>query len=418
MLTFGGAVVRQKYAYQTWSHGDVWTAIALMLSYAAFVLGYFRKQNIKKFVDDSGGLRAAGRENTIYLALWLVGCFFAIGAFSLGYHINLVGGITEPLKVAPSVRTGEFHLEGSFLFVRQFASFLGTAFVLSWAIYIDATEADCKLRGGGWFLLILLGVSFVYYALTTYGRREFLYPIFICFMVWLLAGRYRKWGGLTWLLLLYGLWFSLYSIWIPSYVQPSYVQPSYVQPVTEFLWNAYLVTSQGLADSFMHFVAAQHATLWQFGFLSDLWEIPAQFLPSQVLGFERSRGMFGRTSEFILGRPLEQGLSGEEPLGLHGYLLVNFSYVGMFVIFYLMGIGYRFVDTLLRPDRGGFALSWLMFFWATTGALEFLREGVLILILKPRLSWWLAMGILICFSRRSSQKRKSSNDVSTRIENS
>ena len=128
--------------------------------------------------------------------------------------------------------------------------------------------------------------------------------------------------------------------------------------------------------------------------------------------------MFGRTSEFILGRPLEQGLSGEEPLGLHGYLLVNFSYVGMFVIFYLMGIGYRFVDTLLRPDRGGFALSWLMFFWATTGALEFLREGVLILILKPRLSWWLAMGILICFSRRSSQKRKSSNDVSTRIENS
>ena len=410
VLTFGEDVVRQKYAYQTWSHGDVWTAFALMLSYAAFVLGYFRKKNILKVADDGVG---AGEEYAIYPALWLIGGFFAIGALSLGYHINLVGGITEVLKLAPSVRTGEFQLEGSFLFVRQFAYFLATAFMLSWAVYIDAGETDRKLRGWCWFLLMLLGIVFVYYALSTYGRREFLYLFIICLLVWVLAGRYRKWGGLTWLLVLYGLWFVLYSIWIPASVQPASVQPA-----TEFLWNAYLRTTQGLADSFMHFVAAQHATLWQFGFLSDLWEIPAQFLPSQVLGFERSRGMFGETSEFILGRPLEEGLSGEEPLGLHGYLLVNFSYIGMFLIFYLMGAGYRFIDTVLRPDGSGFALSWLMFFWATIGALEFLREGVLILILKPRLSWWLAMGILIWFSWRLSQRRTSSCNISTRIKNS
>ena len=425
VLTFGEDVVRQKYAYQTWSHGDVWTAFALMLSYAAFVLGYFRKKNIQKVADDGMG---AGEEYAIYPALWLIGGFFAIGALSLGYHINLVGGITQVLKLAPSVRTGEFQLEGSFLFVRQFAYFLVTAFMLSWAVYIDAGEADRKLRGWCWFLLMLLGILFVYYALSTYGRREFLYTFIICLLVWVLAGRYRKWGGLTWLLALYGLWFVLYSIWIPTTVQPTTVQPTTVQPTTvqpttvqpttEFLWNAYLRTTQGLADSFMHFVAAQNATLWQFGFLSDLREIPAQFLPSQALGFERSRGMFGETSEFILGRPLEQGLSGEEPLGLHGYLLVNFSYIGMFLIFYLMGAGYRFIDTVLRPDRGGYALSWLMFFWATIGALEFLREGVLILILKPRLSWWLAMGILIWFSWRLSQKRTSSYNISTRIENS
>lgn len=83
-----------------------------------------------------------------------------------------------------------------------------------------------------------------------------------------------------------------------------------------------------MGDSFLHFVAAQNASLWQFGFLSDIWELPLQFVPSQVLGFERPRGMFGKTSAFILGRPLEPGRSGEEPLGLHGYLLVNFSYPG------------------------------------------------------------------------------------------
>lgn len=406
VLTFGEDAVRQKYAYQTWSHGDAWTAFALILSYAAFVLGYFRKKNIQE-------IARAGTGHAIPLALLLTGAFFAIGALSLAYHISLAGGVFETLKVAPRVRTGEFRLDGQLLFVRQFAYFLATAFMLSWAVYIDVSEADRKLRGWSKFLLILLGIVFVYYALSTYGRREFLYAMIICLMVWLLAGRYRKWGGFTWLLVLYGLWFVLYSIWIPATVQPATVQPA-----TDFLRNAYFRTTQGLGDSFMHFVAAQHGTLWQFGFLSDLWEIPAQFLPSQVLGFDRSRGMFGETSEFILGRPLEQGLSGEEPLGLHGYLLVNFSYVGMFLTFYLMGIGYRFIDTVLRPVRGGFALSWLMFFFATIGALEFLRDGVLILILKPRFSWWLAMGILIWFSWRLSQKRTSSYNISTRIKDS
>jgi hypothetical protein len=187
---------------------------------------------------------------------------------------------------------------------------------------------------------------------------------------------------------------------IPAVSQPAVSQPAVSQPAADFLRDAYLRTTQGLGDSFMHFVAAEHAALWQFGFLRDLWEIPAQLLPSQVLGFERSRGMFGETSEFILGRPLEPGLSGEEPLGLHGYLLVNFSYLGMFLIFYLGGMGYRALDAALRPAKGGSAISWLIYLWAIIGALEFLREGVLILVLKPRFSWWLAIGILLWFGYR------------------
>jgi len=118
---------------------------------------------------------------------------------------------------------------------------------------------------------------------------------------------------------------------------------SSVQVPSDFWWDAYRRTIQGLGDSFMHFVAAQHAALWQFGFLRDIAELPLQFVPSQLMGFERPRGMFAETSEFILGRPLEPGLSGEEPLGLHGYILVNFSYFGMLVIFGLLGVCYRFL---------------------------------------------------------------------------
>jgi hypothetical protein len=48
-----------------------------------------------------------------------------------------------------------------------------------------------------------------------------------------------------------------------------------------------------------------------------------------------------------------------------------------------MGIGHRFLNTMLRPDRGGSALGWLIFIWVIVGALEFLGEGVLVLVLKP-----------------------------------
>jgi hypothetical protein len=55
---------------------------------------------------------------------------------------------------------------------------------------------------------------------------------------------------------------------------------------------------------------------------------------------------------------------------------------------------------MLRPREGGAALSWVIFIWAIIGALEFFRDGALILVLKPRFSWWLAIGMLIWFEHR------------------
>lgn len=410
VLALGEDAVRQKYAYQTWSHGDAWTAGALMLSYVLFVMGYHRKR--KKTLTP-----IAVGTNAIRVALWLVGGYVLVGAAALIYHVSLVGGVLETLQFAPGTRTGQFELDGQFLFVRQFAFFLATAFMLVWAVYIERIACLSNVGGGGvswrpwlWVLLVLTGLAFVYYALSTYGRREFLYPFIICLMVWAFAGRQRLWAGLGWLMMLAALWFVVHSVVIPSSLlssftqpaasQPAASQPAASQPVSVDVYELYLKTVQGLNDSFIHFVAAEHAELWQFGFLTDIREIPMKFLPSQLLGFERPPGMLGETSEFILGRPLEPGLSGEEPLGLHGYLLVNFSYAGMFLIFFLMGMGYRVIDTALRPAQGGSALGWLMFLWVVVGALEFLREGVLIFVLKPRFSWWLAIGILLWFACR------------------
>lgn len=392
VLVFGGDAVRQKYAYRTWSHGDYWTAFALILSYAVFVLGYSRRSRVKR-LSLAGG-------NVIRTAFWLIVSFSVLGSIALAYHISLVGGVVETLQFAPALRTGEFQLTGKALFVRQFTYFVSTAFMLTWAVCIDATGSNLGSSGHtmrDWcrFILFTLGLVFLYYSLSTYGRREFLYPIGICFIIWLTAGQRRSRWGFGWLLILCVLWFSAYSIIIPTASQPATSQPATSQSAAAFLRGVYFGTTQGLGDSFMHFVAAQHASLWQFGFLSDLWEIPAEFLQSKMLGFDRPRGMFGETSEFILGRPLETGRSGEEPLGLNGYLLVNFSYLGMLLLFYLMGMGYRMLDAALRPPKGGPAIGWLVFLWTIVGVLEFFREGALILVLKPRFSWWVAIGILL-----------------------
>lgn len=400
VLLLGEAAVRQKFAYQSWSHGDIGTALSLVLTYVLFVLGYYRRRK------HEGGRREHGWRAD-HVAHWLIAAFFLLGCVALLYHISLVGGVIETLQFAPRVRTGEFRLEGKALFIRQFASFLATAFMLCWAVAIERVASKRPSRMYSWLLLFVSGLVFVYYALSTYGRREFLYPFIICLAIWTVVGTRRWWGGLAWLLVLGALWFWFYSIVIPVAAQPVAAQP-----VAAFQSDAYIMTIQGLGDSFMHFVAAQHATLWQFGFLSDIWELPLQFVPSQVLGFERPRGMYGETSEFILGRPLAPGLSGEEPLGLHGYLLVNFSYLGMFLLFYVGGIGYRVLDGVLRPAQGGSALSWLIFLWVIIGTLEFLREGVLILVLKPRFSWWLAIGILLWFGYRRSSRNVSMQQFS------
>lgn len=404
VLIIGEDAVRQKHAYHTWSHGNFLTALTLIASYLTFVFGYYRP---------GAATSSCKALISLKLALRVTFVFFVLGISAISYHVGLIGGAIDALILSPGLRTGQVAINGNYLFIRNFSYFAATAFMLLFALYIDLKSGDfshlnSRLRLGKYFyLLVLFGLVFIYYALSTYGRREFLYAAIICAIVWSTGVKRRIWEALGLLIAISAVWFYVYSFVIPPAFHAA-ISPAAASPATTplelstFLKDTYLRSVQGLGDSFMHFVAAQHAELWQFGFLTDLKEMPLQFLPSQVLGFERPRGMFGQTSEFILGHPLEPGLSGEEPLGLHGYLLVNFSYIGMFIIFFVAGYLYRKIDFVLRPSKSGPALYWLIFLWATVGSLEFLREGMLSLVIKPRLSWWLAIGILLWHGFRRS----------------
>lgn len=415
VVTLGEAAVRQKYVYQRFGYGDESTAMALLACYLLFIVGYAVKKSTimesaarscRSFESDKGGACSAYLHKT---ATQISITFLLIGFIGLSYHIALMGGVVEVIKNAPYVRSGEFGLEGKWLFLRQLSVFVSTALILFWAVYDTKKKVSIVDTG----LMLIMIVVFVFYALSTNGRREFWYLVILCSLVSFVAGNGFKFRQLALFIFGFVLWFvpitfNSFEAFAPVSDVPvtnSDVPVTNAAIATSYFEYVYLNTIQGLADTFMHFVGMQHASLWQFGFLADIAEIPLEFVPSSLFGFERGRGFFGDTSEFFLGHPLAQGLSGEEPPGLHGYLLVNFGYAGMFLLFLLLGLTSKVLDNVLRPVRRNDAVAWLIYLWMVFLFLEFFREGALILALKPRASWWLAIGLLI-YAKWSFEKKQ------------
>lgn len=406
VVALGEAAVRQKYVYQQFGYGDETTAMALLACYLLFIVGYVvKKSTIRQsaarschsFESDKGGACSAYLHKT---ATQISITFLIIGFIGLSYHTTLMGGVVEVIKYAPYVRSGEFGLEGKWLFLRQLSVFVSTALILFWAVYDTKRKVSIVDTG----LMLIMIIVFVFYALSTYGRREFWYLVIICSLVTFVTGNGFKFRQPALFVFGFVLWFAPLTLnSFEAFAPVTNVANAAI--VTSYFKYVYLNTIQGLADTFMHFVGMQHASLWQFGFLADIAEIPLEFVPSSLFGFERSRGFFGDISEFFLGHPLARGLSGEELPGLHGYLLVNFGYIGMFLLFFLLGLIYKVLDNVLRPVRSNDAVAWLIYWWVFFMFLEFVREGALILELKPRASWWLAIGLLI-YAKWSFEKRR------------
>ena len=406
VIILGEAAVRQKYVYQQFGYGDETTAMALLACYLLFIVGYaVKKSTVRKsaarschsFESGKGGACSAYLHKT---ATQISITFLLIGFIGLSYHTALMGEVVEVIKNAPYVRSGEFGLEGKWLFLRQLSVFVSTALILFWAVYDSKKKVSIIDTG----LMLIMIIVFVYYALSTYGRREFWYLVILCSLVSFMAGNGFKYRQLALFIFGFVLWFvSLTLNSFEAFAPQTNVANAAI--AASYFKYVYLNTIQGLGDTFMHFVGMQHASLWQFGFLADIAGIPLEFVPSSLFGFERGRGFFGDTSEFFLGHPLAQGLSGEEPPGFHGYLLVNFGYIGMFLLFLLLGLISKVLDNVLRPGRSNDAVAWLIYLWMVFLFLEFFREGALVLVLKPRASWWLAIGLLI-YAKRNFEKNR------------
>jgi hypothetical protein len=391
VIYLGDDVVRQKYAYDQFGYGDLYTALSLYVSYALFCLGYWATSIGNSTFSAYGGGRSFNLRNSANVAKII----FLFGVLAMAVHVVQIGGVLEVISKASQVRSGELVIESKFLFFRFFTQFLADAFVLYYAVLVGKRANGTKIKTAEKVILLVTFVFFVYYALSTGGRRSFIYPAILCYLVYASVGG----GGVKATVALLGLTFIIAGL---GTMMGSIGSDENWSAVLE---TAYTVASQGLGDTFIHFVGAQNADLWQFGFLTDIVNLPLDFFPSQLLGFERSRHMYGAVSEFFLGHQLVEGLSGEETLGLHGYLLVNFGYMGMFALFFILGLFYKWIHTNFKPAVPKDAIGWLIYWWIVFGFFVYFREGVLIFVLKQQLTWWITIALLLYKAKKVSIAR-------------
>ena len=107
-------------------------------------------------------------------------------------------------------------------------------------------------------------------------------------------------------------------------------------------------------------------------------------------------------------------MPGGEPLGLHGYLLVNFGYVGMFVLFFLLGLFYKWLHDRLKPAEPKDAVGWLVYWWFVLGFFVYFRDGVLIFVLKEQLTWWVTIALLVHYRAKQPARLRSMSAIEAR----
>ena len=393
LVIFGESVLRQKYIFERFGYGDTATALVLLVCYLLFVAGYFFAEKHKRLKTRQ---RKVNIERNIFVVR-LVIAFSFIGLIGLTYHIIQTGGIFKSIEMASCVRGSTCGLDGDFVFLRQLQGFLVTAFMLYWVSYWSQNALNKKKSAIANIILLALSILFIFYALSTWGRREFLYPVFMLFIVASISGNLKP-KIITNLLLMVVIWWGLSFDSSTSFLHSQEIatQEIATQEIAFiYLKTVYFQTLQGIGDSFMHFIAMENADLWQFGFSTDLLELPYQFLPSRLLGFERADVMRDEITVYMLGHQLELGHSGEEPPGLHGYIITNFSHYGLYVFFFIFGAIFNRLHQIIQPMRKSDMVGQLVYIMAFVMVFEFMREGSLALVLKSRLSWMIMILFII-----------------------
>jgi hypothetical protein len=400
VIFFGASVVRQQYAYEEFGPGDLSTALCLFFSYVLFCLGYW----LKSSKGSKGIVRGGGDHFHLRDSTRVAKIIFFVGVLLTIIYVIQIGGIFEAISKAGDVRSGDFVIESKYIGYRHLSQFSADAFVLLVAIMLGKKAKKIELTTRDWVFLLSAFLFFVFYALSTAGRRPFINPIILCYLVYSsLGGRLKKATAIAFVLvfLVAGLG-SMLGSFVPlgegvALADIARTADGNLQAVSQI---AYENAAQGLADSYIHFVGAQKASLWQFGFLTDIASLPRDFFPSQLLGFQRTGDMYDAVTEYFLGHPLVEGLSGQETLGIHGYLLVNFGYVGMFALFFVLGLFYKWIHTRFRPAASDDAVGWLVYWWVVLGFFVYFREGVLILLIKAQLTWWITIALLSYYRRK------------------
>src|ERR1700733_8211959 len=176
----GVGVVRQPYAYETYGHGDAFTALSLFFSYALFCLGYWANSSNRSEFAARSGRNYFPLSGSAHVAKII----FIFGVLLTVVYVIQMGGIMEVIYRAAEVRAREITIDSKYIGYRHLSQFSADAFVLFFAVLIGKKMMKTNITVRDKVFLFCSFVFFVYYALSTGGRRPFIYPILLCYLVY------------------------------------------------------------------------------------------------------------------------------------------------------------------------------------------------------------------------------------------
>ena len=389
----GEDAFRQRNALLAFGPGDEFHATVILVAYLLILAGYFASARggvLNGKVSLDFGPRSVRTVSIVLLILGLVG---------FGVRLAEVGSIYDTLIYSAVIRVGDITIDSKFAFTWIFLGAPLAGLMLLWASQYDSRlNALSKDPPSGWnkailvLYAILAGLCYV----AASGRRDLLIvPLLMLFV----HANVRNRLPVRWLVLL-----GLFGFVLLSYAPPLMFGLAYGDLDRTFggdwlgpLQAAYQVTVQILGDGYIHWVGTSTVPVGKMGFFEDLANLPSKFLPSRLLGFERSRDILGDTSTLFNGIDL-RGFAApgeDEPPGFFGYFFLNLGLAGVILGAFAYGLVAGLITRLLSPSDPRKSVAWLMYWWVAFAWCGFLRDGYLEFILKERLAWWIALGLLL-----------------------
>ena len=352
------------------------SAILILLSYFFSLLGYrfSKKLKIKKTNFQLNKLTLASNISFILMLLF-------ISAYILQY-----GGLSKALNTAAAIRSGYGELETSGNLT--FTKYLMPIGVFPFLTYAYLTFIDKKKN---YFIPFLLSAAFLFLALTLMSGRTRIVMYLIAFSLMLFMSSKKKLslfdiakfsplavvGGFV---IIYGkkLFSSIESIRNGESI--SSIIDS-VEGDTSFFGS--------LVGYFTHRVYSVEIALDQLSnsnhglyFFKDSFYLPLYFIPERLTGISKPDSISYHNTELLTGI-----YDSMAPPGILAYGLYSLWIPGMFIIAFLYGAGFGYIDRLLIENFNNkkilIILLPLLFVWAlygSTGDTRIFVNGVIYII--------------------------------------
>jgi hypothetical protein len=365
------------------------SALLILAVYGCVLLGYYRSFRRHRFVRlepiDAYRIRAA------------IGLCAFIGMASLILYVVQFSDPLAPFLRAALIRSGVEKTEASLMFLRNLSPLVGSAAVLTLAVWLDRAAGNRRAKGQLvlFLLLLVLGALAV---LTQGSRRAWLiYAV----EFYLVVANYRQriyaaWGAVLAVMgLVVIVLGDLLALALGGGGQQS--AGSDVASVLTDTGLLYAVIWRDFTLPYLEMIAVVDRYEGLPRLLLDIPHALLQLVPERLLPIELPPPLAAEMTLLITGIPVS--VIAEVPPGFVGFFWVSGYLPGVILCSLLFGVVGRALDEFFLEAAHRQAVVMVLYTWFSFAWAYFMREGVPYMLLIERFQWFVAGGILLALCR-------------------